>query len=113
MEPMAKTNHASVLYCFDCDDYDTKPDDRNFLEQTKQYCSDNGYTFIWFCKDIERVYIGKKVDDSQKKKEAELFKKRKHIDKVDKHSLSANNYQINTSNILTVLDQLPELSRKN
>ncbi len=112
-DAMAKTNHSSVLYCFDCDDYDTKPDDRNFLEQAKQYCSDNGYTFIWFCKDIERVYIGKKVDDSQKKKEAELFKKRKHIDKVDKHSLSANNYQINTSNILTVLDQLPELSRKN
>ena len=84
----SKTNRTSVIYCFDCDD------------------------FVWFCKDVEQVYIGRKVDDSQKKKEAATFKARKQISTVDSKKLLINNYQINTSNIMSVLDHYPELRRK-
>ena len=68
------------------------------------------YDFIWFCKDIERVYIGKKVDDSQKKKESATFKAKKLIDAVDESKLVVNNYRANTSNIMIVIDKY--LSRK-
>ena len=82
---MSSANRSKVLYCFDCDDYDNNPEDQKFLREAKQYCDDRGYEFIWFCKDIEQVYIGKKIDDSQKKKEAAAFKARKMIRAVNKN----------------------------
>ena len=84
----SKTNHTNVIYCFDCDDYDNKID------------------------DVEQVYIGKKVADSQKGKEAARFKTRKQISTVDSKKLLMEEYQSNTSNIMRVLDQYPELIRK-
>ena len=108
----SKTNHTSVIYCFDCDDYDNKIDDRNFLEEAKKYCVGAGYEFVWFCKDVEQVYIGRKVDDGKKKKEAAIFKAKKQISMVDSKKLLMKKYQINTSNIMSVLDQYPELIRK-
>lgn len=109
----SKSNHTKVMYCFDCDDYDSKPVDMEFLRQVRQYCADKGYEFVWFCKDIERVYIGKKVDDSQKKKEAALFKAKKRINTVDKARLAVDRYRTNTSNIMSVLDHNQELTRRN
>ncbi len=98
-----KTNQSKVIYCFDCDDYDSKPEDAEFLANAKRYCDEKGYDFIWFCKDIERVYLGKKVNDSQKKKESATFKAKKLIDLVDKSKLAANNYRANTSNIMNII----------
>lgn len=108
----AKTNRSRVIYCFDCDDYDSKPDDSRFLEDARKYCNDNGYDFVWFCKDVEQVYIGRKVDDIRKKKEAAIFKAKKLIANVAANKLSEKNYRINTSNILNILDQYQELTRK-
>ena len=108
----SKTNQSKVICCFDCDDYDRKQEDLKFLEDTEKFCKDKGYEFVWFCKDVEQVYIGRKVDDSQKKKEAATFKARKQISTVDSKKLLINNYQINTSNIMSVLDHYPELRRK-
>lgn len=71
-----KKNQTKVIFCFDCDDYDSKSEDAEFLENAKRYCDANKYDFIWFCKDVERVYLGKKVDDSQKKKESTTFKEK-------------------------------------
>ena len=67
---------------------------------------------MWFCKDIEQVYIGKRVDDSQKKKEAATFKAKKMIQKVDKNRLSVNTYKVSASNIMKVLDDTEKLIRK-
>lgn len=106
----SQTNDSKVIYCFDCDDYDSKQEDLKFLEDAKQYCDSQGADFIWFCKDIERVYIGKKVDDSQKGKEAAMFKAKKLIANVDAGKLSVAAYRANTSNILHILDQY--LTRK-
>lgn len=108
----SKTNRSSVICCFDCDDYNSQIEDMKFLEDAKKYCETKEYQFVWFCKDVEQVYIGKKVENHQKKKEAESFKERKLINTVDAQVLSATKYRGNTSNILRVLDSYPELSRK-
>lgn len=106
----AKTNQSKVIFCFDCDDYDSNPDDSKFLKDAKEYCNTNGYEFIWFCKDVERVYLGKKVDDNLKKKESEKFKAKKMIGMVGKNKLVSKSYQANTSNIMNILDN--HLERK-
>lgn len=110
---MSRTNHSKVIYCFDCDDFDSNPDDLRFLKEVERYCGDKGYEFIWFCKDVEQVYIGKKVDDSQKRKEAAVFKAGKLINKIDHKQLSEERYRTGTSNIMNVLDCNQELRRKN
>lgn len=108
----SNTNRSRVIYCFDCDDYDSKMDDLKFLEEAKKYCDEHEYDFVWFCKDVEQVYIGKKVDDSQKKKEAATFKAKKQINSIDSKKLLMKNYRNNTSNSMNVLDGYSELTRK-
>ena len=105
-----QSNQSEVIFCFDCDDYDSEPEAAAFLANAKSYCDEKGYGFIWFCKDVERVYLGKKVDDSQKKKEAAIFKAKKMIDAADEGKLAVNNYRMNTSNILNVIGKF--LKRK-
>ena len=108
----SKGNKSNVLFCFDCDEYDSKQEDLKFLEEAKTFCQEQDYEFVWFCKDIEQVYIGKKVNDNQKKNEAATFKAKKLIMQVKPKRLSEKRYKNNTSNILEVLDQYPELTRK-
>ena len=110
---MATNNKSAVIYCFDCDDYDTKPEDTQFLELTQTFCQSHGYNYVWFCKDIERVYLQQKVSDKQKKKEAEKFMAKKQINKINTSNLSATSYKANASNLLLILDQfIPPLTRK-
>ena len=126
-------NKSVVIYCFDYDDYDTKPDDKTFLEDVKKFCEKENkeeeqkvkkneenkqkswkvkYEFVWFCKDIERVYLGREVSDKEKKKESKKFKANNLINNVDERNLSEESYKNNSSNILTVLDKyIPPLSR--
>lgn len=106
----SKTNQSKVIYCFDCDDYDIKQDDSAFLRNAQQYCSTKGYDLIWFCKDVERVYLGREVEDSKKKGEAATFKEKKLITNVEARNLSGASYKANTSNIMSILDKY--LTRK-
>ena len=101
-------NRSIVIYCFDCDDYDSKPEDLLFFNTAKQYCEKQGYEFVWFCKDIERVYLGKKVSNSQKGKEAVTFRTKKLIKLVDEEKLKCDGLRANTSNIRCVLDKYLE-----
>lgn len=101
----ADGNESHVIYCFDCDDYDTNREDAAFLKKASKYCDDNDYELVWFCKDIEGVYLKRRVEDSQKKKESAKFKAGKMISKVSSDSLNLTNYKLGSSNILKVLDK--------
>ena len=106
-------NQTVVIYCFDCDDYDTKCEDAEFLKKTQEFCRIGNYEYIWFCKDIERVYLGRKVSDNQKNKEAAKFMANKLIYEVSESKLLGENLASNMSNILSVLDKFkPHLVRK-
>ena len=73
-----------------------------------KFCNDNKYELIWFCKDIERVYLRKKVVKDENKKEAGKFKANKTIRNIDAKNLVASNYKDGTSNILNILDKYLE-----
>ena len=104
----SKTNHTNVIYCFDCDEYDTNQEDLVFLDKAEQYCAYHDYDFVWFCKDVEQVYLGKKVDKGKKKKEAEAFRCRRIIESISENRLSVAKYRIGSSNIMKVLDKYLE-----
>lgn len=103
---VSPNNKSVVIYFFDCDNYDTKKEDEDFLKKVQEFCKSNGYYFGWFCKDIERVYIGKKVPDKQKGKEAASFKRKKCINNISKEKLTKKQFFNNTSNICLLLDKV-------
>lgn len=112
-DKIARGRKSVVIYCFDCDEYNKKHEDMEFLKSSKSFCDQNGYEFVWFCKDIESVYLGKEVPKKQKKDEATNFKSKNLIENVSEMNLSAENYRINSSNILKTLDKyIPPFRRK-
>lgn len=106
------SHQSKVIYCFDCDNFDTNAEDENFLKNAKQYCEENGYEFVWFCRDIEQVYIGKQVEKSQKRTEAATFKEKKLITNVNVDKLLKKNYCVSASNFMNIMDQFEEFTRK-
>ena len=102
-----------MIFCFDCDRYDTNPDDRDFLNSSRKFCKEKGYEYIWFCRDIESVFLGRKISDKQKKREAVNYKAKNLVMRVDKEKLSQKDFGENKSNILIVLDKfIPSIERK-
>lgn len=101
---------SKVIYCIDCDDYDSSPADERIMREIAQYCTDNKYELVWFCKDIERVYLGNRVEVNKKGKEAKRFKANKLIKSIDASKLSSNCFGANRSNILKIFDRY--LTRK-
>lgn len=102
------SRRSIVIYCFDCDEYDTNQEDLVFLDKAEQYCAHHAYDFVWFCKDVEQVYLGKRVDKGKKKKEAEAFRCRRIIESISENRLSVAKYRIGSSNIMKVLDKYLE-----
>lgn len=101
-------NKSKVIYCIDCDNYDSKPEDKKFIDNIIKFCEEHDYECVWFCKDIESVYWGEKVSNNQKKNKAISFKKNRMIDNINEKNISVTTYKINTSNILTILDKFIE-----
>ena len=101
-------NSTVVLLCFDCDDFDRKPEDLKFLEDASRYCEEKGYRFGWFCKDIEHVYLGEQVSNNQKKAKASQFAQKRLIDQVEIEKMRAKSIQIQRSNLCSVLDEYLE-----
>lgn len=99
-----------VIYCVDTDAYETDVEHKKVFDDISRFCEENGYELIWFCHDIEDVYIGKKISDSQKVQEAGAFRKKNKINEMELDQLSSDKMRVHTSNILCILDKY--LSRK-
>lgn len=101
---------TKVIYCIDTDDYEKNIDHEKELNEIGRFCEENGYDLIWFCHNVEDVFLGKKISDSQKVHEAGVFRRKRKIEEIDFHALSSDTQRVHTSNILNVLDKY--LTRK-
>ena len=99
-----------IFYCIDTDHIDTNPVQVKEFKNISDYCNAHGYEMIWFCRDIEEVYLGSSVPDKEKVSKAKTFRTGKGIDKVSKNRLDGKEPHAGTSNILRVLDKY--LTRK-
>lgn len=94
-----------VIYCIDTDQYEKNIDHEKELYNITQYCKENGYDLIWFCHDVEEVFLGKRVSDSEKVQEAGMFRRKKKIEEINSDKLSCNVKRTYVSNILSILDK--------
>lgn len=101
---------SEVIYFVDADKYDSNSEDQQLNTDIENFCRQNGYKFVWFCRDIEEVFLHKTVDDSKKKEEVAKFKKGNNLGKATEQTLSARSMARKKSNMLLVLDQV--LNRK-
>ncbi len=101
---------TKVIYCIDTDEYEKNTEHANEFHAIQQFCEINDYDLIWFCHDVEEVFLGKRIPDSQKVQEAGAYRDRKGIQKINPEQLRSRDLRVHTSNILCVLDQY--LARK-
>lgn len=95
-----------IIYCFDTDRIDKDANEINNFHKASKYCRDNKYELIWFCKDIENVFIGKIVRKSEKKQESIRYSKKNRVyDKQFIARLSSKTQTEHKSNILLVLNK--------
>ena len=97
---------TTVIYCIDTDRYESNYEQGKELKDITDYCNSNGYELIWFCHDIEEVYVGESINSSDKTKTANSFRKSKKIEEVGEMQLNRMDYASKVSNILRVLDQV-------
>lgn len=94
-----------VIYCIDTDEYEKDKEHEKELNNISQYCEKNGHELIWFCHDVEDVYIGKRISDSEKVQKAGAFRRKRKIEEIHLKKLSGNDIRAHTSNILNILDK--------
>ena len=99
---------SQVVYFIDSDKYDSNPEDQQLNTDIENFCRQNGYKFVWFCRDIEEVFLHKTVDDSKKKEEVAKFKKGNNLGKATEATLSATSMSKKKSNMLLILDRVLE-----
>ena len=92
-----------VIYCFDTDKIDSNPMDNKALLEEKKYCEDNGYDFVWFCHDVEEVFLGKSVKKKEKTNSARTFTANAKKDMIKPSKLMSKEYGKGKSNLMIVL----------
>lgn len=107
---MSTKNEKYVIYCIDTDNYDTDFSVSEQNNKIEQYCKDNDYKYIWFCKNVEDVFWHETVSNSNKMVYAKRFNSQNSLQKASLDSLNNNRYSKQKSNILKVLDNI--LDRK-
>lgn len=99
---------TKVIYCIDTDAYELNFEQKKELKEIKRFCETNGYDFVWFCHDVEEVFLGHRVENSQKVKEAGTFRTSRGIEHVDSEKLFATGIRNKCSNLMRVLDSYLE-----
>ena len=100
-----QTGSTTVIYCVDTDNWNTDRDRNRELEEVRDYCSEKGYEFIWFCRDVEEVFWGHQIHNSDKTETAKKFRSQNRVDSVPSDSLTEHKMKIGCSNIITVLNR--------
>lgn len=97
---------SKVFICIDLDNNIRNPNNSVLNESIIDYCAKKEYEFIWFNEDIEEVFLGKSVSDSQKTNESKKFYESDRINSVKIDNLKKITFvSKKTSNIVSVLDK--------
>jgi hypothetical protein len=101
----ARVGKTHVIYCFDTDKFDTNPEELRMLNDEEKYCKDNGFDFVWFCHDVEEVFLGKSVLNSEKTSTAVQYSARHEIKNLLFSNIKSNVMSKGKSNLLPVIEK--------
>lgn len=96
---------TKVIYFIDTDAFEKSIEHDKAFRDIQRFCEENDYDLIWFCHDVEEVFLGRKIPDDLKVREAGTYKRKKEIEKISPEKLSSETVQAYTSNFLCILDK--------
>ena len=96
-------NESKVIYCIDTDDIFHSTEDIKLNDEIANYCKLNGYDLIWFCRDIEEVFIGERIKDKEKKNSALQFMKKNKCKDLCINRVNSDKMNIHTTNLFSVI----------
>ena len=94
-----------VVYCFDTDQYEKNINHEAELNDILSYAKAEKAECVWFCHDVEEVFLGNSISKSEKKDAAMNFKKKYQIVDVYEKKLRGKRYLKGTTNILEIFDK--------
>ena len=100
-----KSGKTEVVYCYDTDNEKIAKDKIELNKRIERYCADNNYHAVFFCRDIEEVFIKERVHND-KSKTAIQFLKNGSINNINAEVLKSNIKRNGTSNLLLVIDNI-------
>ncbi len=105
-------NRAAVRVVM-CVDSDYGEPGAGINDDIVSYCRTHGYDLVWFHREVEEVFLGKRVAKAEKKKEMELFLRSQkyhtmEIDGAKFRSCDIHHSRFGTSNIASVFDAIFE-----
>ncbi len=93
-----------MVYCIDLDNFETNSEQANLNKEISSFLDANKYEMVWFCHDIEEVFVGKSVDKSEKTKTAIDFVRKEQVNFVQEGRLMSKKEKAGFSNLQLVLD---------
>lgn len=108
---MAKGSYQKyhIVYVMDRDYPNANKGQEILNTRIKKYCEDRDYLIAWMNPDIENVYLGKTVNDTDKTRSAKKYYRKELLYKEKealKKKLSSNCAMKGCSNLFTILDPL-------
>ena len=99
-----------VIICFDTDSFESSQEDKRRNEAICAEICRNAWEGVWFCHTIEEVYLGSRIDNTQKTREADHFRRSQKINEVCEAQLCCQtplgDFRSKQSNILEVLKRV-------
>ena len=102
----SRNGESKVFFCFDTDQFDINPGDQNLLVEEEAFCRKNSFEFVWFCHDIEEVFLGHSVANSEKTNCANKYAAQNGINRVDISNLKSKTMVGKKSNLVIELDRV-------
>lgn len=95
----------NIRLYIDTDEIEKEQSSRQYLKDITEYCKDNDFELIWFCRTIEEVFIGNKISGNIKTENAIKFQRT--INNVDftKIRLDSNDKKFKNSNLLIIVNK--------
>ena len=109
---ISKFDKYEIIYCLDTDKIVARYEDIKLNEEINKYCLENNIKIVWFCENIEDVFLHQHISDSDKVRMAKKFSRENQLGKSTKESLSRKTLTSKTSNLLLIFDEILEQKRK-
>ena len=108
----SERGETHTIYCLDTDSIEKVFKTGSFFKNVQDFCESNKFDLVWFCKNVENVFLGVEPQTLPNKLIAALtFFRSGKISKIKEFNLCKKEIEIGCSNIISVLSQY--LKRKN
>ena len=95
-----------AIFFIDTDSTDAEYKKGSFFSNVKDFCEEHNFELVWFCKNVENVFLSKEADQIENKtNEAKLFAIKEGINNIRKNNLSKDKIELGCSNIILVLSK--------